>query len=129
MSRLVRGLVVALLTPFALPAVAVAAEPLHAQIDRLILARAEGKPASVPADDAEFLRRVYLDLAGRIPSVPDARAFFQEQTPGKRGKLIDQLLAGPDYPRRMQEQFHVILMERLGDNAEWAKYLRASFQA
>ncbi len=106
-----------------------AGEPLHARVDRLIAAKAEGKPASALADDAEFLRRVYLDLAGRIPSAAEARAFFDDTSADKRARLIDRLLGGPDYPRRMQELFHVMLMERLGDHPEWTKYLRASFEA
>jgi hypothetical protein len=111
------------------PTLAYAAEPLHQRIDRLILAKAEGKPAAAVADDAEFLRRVHLDLAGQIPSVQQARAFLADRSADKRGKVIDQLLASPDYARRMQEQFHVMLMERLGDHAEWSKYLHASFEA
>ena len=35
-------------------------------INHLILAKAAGKPSSPLADDAEFLRRIYLDLAGRV---------------------------------------------------------------
>jgi hypothetical protein len=49
------------------------------------------------ADDAEFLRRVYLDVAGRIPSVDEARSFLADKAPDKREQLIEKLLAGDDY--------------------------------
>src|SRR5262245_57245395 len=49
------------------------------------------------ADDAEFLRRVYLDLAGRIPSVAEARRFLDDRRPDRRERLIDELLDGPRY--------------------------------
>jgi hypothetical protein len=124
-SPLPRLLVVAVLCH--LPALAAGEEPLHQRIDRLILVGAgKGKPAP-QADDAEFLRRVYLDLAGRIPSVAEARAFLADGNLEKRTKLIDNLLAGPDYPRAMQEHFHLMLMERLGDHPAWSEYLRTSF--
>jgi hypothetical protein len=105
-----------------------AAEPLHERIDALIHTAAKDAKLNPPADDAPFLRRVYLDLAGRIPSTTEARAFLQDTTPDKRAKLIDQLLNGPDYPRRMADLWHVMLMERLGDHPEWTKYLRTSFE-
>lgn len=111
-----------------LPASLTAAEPLHKQIDALVAARGKGKPVSAPGNDPEFLRRIYLDLAGRIPSVQEARAFLDDRTADKRPKLIERLLAGPDYPRRMAEQAHIVLMERLGDNADWNRYLLASFE-
>jgi hypothetical protein len=110
-----------------LSAAASAAEPLHKRIDALIAVGARGQPASARADDAEFLRRVYLDLAGRIPSVAEARAFLQDKSATRRAQLIDKLLASPDYPRRMQELFHAMLMERLGDHSDWTKYLQTSF--
>jgi len=106
-----------------------AAESMHSRIDALIAAKAGERPASSPADDAEFLRRVYLDLAGRIPSANEARAFLADRTAERRTRLLDALLNGPEYPRRMQEMFHVLLMERRGDHAEWTKYLRKSFEA
>jgi hypothetical protein len=111
-----------------LPSLASAAEPLHQRIDAQILKKADGKRPGPLADDAEFLRRIYLDLAGRIPSTEETRTFLQNTAPDKRAKLIDQLLASPDYPRRMQQAFHVVLMERLGDHPEWAKYLHSSFE-
>ncbi len=105
-----------------------AAEPLHKQIDARIAAAGKGKPISAIADDAEFLRRVSLDLAGHIPSLQEARAFLQDRSADKRAKLIDRLLAGPEYARHMQEQFNIVLMERLGDNADWSRYLLNNFE-
>lgn len=101
--------------------------PLHARIDALIAAKAAGAPLAPRASDGEFLRRVYLDLAGRIPTAEEARAFFADEAGDKRTKAIDALLDGPDYARRMSQAFHVMLMERLGDHAEWQTYLQAAF--
>src|SRR5690349_719178 len=67
-----------------------AADPLHQRIDQLILAGAKGAPISPRSDDAEFLRRVSLDLAGTIPSAGAARAFLASKDAGKRTKLIDE---------------------------------------
>src|SRR4029079_204824 len=81
------------------------------------------------ASDAEFLRRIYLDLAGRVPSLEETKGFLADSAADKRDKLIDLLLAGDDHARRMTQAFHVMLMERMGDHAEWQKFLQASFQA
>jgi len=118
-----------LLLPGLAGAGAAAEPPLHQRIDELILTAAKGQPASPPADDGELLRRAWLDLAGRIPTGPEARAFLQDTAADKRAHLIDRLINGPDYPQRMQELFHIHLMERLGDHPEWTKYLRSSFAA
>jgi Protein of unknown function (DUF1549) len=58
---------------------------LAARIDQRIAAAWDKdiKPAPV-ADDAEFFRRVHLDLAGRIPSVTEARDFLEDDQPDKR---------------------------------------------
>lgn len=122
------GLTVLFAVAASIPTPAGGAEALHVRIDALIAARANGRAASPAADDAEFLRRVYLDLAGRIPSVGEARAFLQDTATDKRTRLIDQLLACPEYPRQMADAFNIMLMERLGDNVEWMKYLRKSFE-
>lgn len=49
------------------------------------------------AGDAAFLRRVYLDIAGRIPSVSETRSFLKDTSPDKRARLIDKLLASQRY--------------------------------
>lgn len=103
-------------------------ESLAQRIDQL-LKPSIGSVNATSIDDAHFLRRVYLDFAGRIPSVEESRGFLAEVDPDKRAKLIDRVLAGPEYPRRMKELFHVMLMERRGDNDEWLNYLEQSFAA
>ena len=49
------------------------------------------------ADDAEFLRRVYLDVIGRLPSAAEAREFLTDSSDGKRARLVDNLLELPEY--------------------------------
>ncbi|MFO0801875.1 MAG: DUF1549 and DUF1553 domain-containing protein [Gemmataceae bacterium] len=112
------------------PLLAGAAEPLSVQIDRHIeaTAKAENVTLAPLADEAEFLRRVHLDFTGRIPTADAARQFLADSDPKKREKLIDRLLASPDYATRMTDLFSVMLMERLGEHAEWTKWLKASFE-
>lgn len=111
---------------FFVAAVTFADEPVHSRVDQLIEAAA-GATVAPPSDDAEFLRRIFLDLAGRIPSVSETRAFLGDSTVDKRTGLIDRLLASPEYSRRMREAWHVQLMERAGDHEEWSRYLEQSF--
>lgn len=112
-----------------LPALGFAAEPLHVRLDAILdaAAKANGVALSGPADDGEFLRRAWLDFAGRIPTATEVRAFLADTSADKRTKLIDSLLAKPEYAAHMALRFHVMFMERLGDHAEWAKYLQQSF--
>ena len=53
---------------------------------------ADGVEAAPLASDQEILRRLYLDLTGRIPTIDDAVAFLQDGTPEKRIQLIDRLM-------------------------------------
>ncbi len=50
-----------------------------------------------PSDDAEFLRRVWLDVAGKIPTAADSQDFFDDQSSDKRRRVVDELLNGPNY--------------------------------
>ncbi len=114
------------------PAKATSEIPLHEQIDHLIEADHVGTPAPLTGD-AEFLRRVYLDLIGRVPPVEVVREFLADESEGKRGAMIDRLLDHPAHAQHMATVFDVMLMERRGDkhikNPEWQQYLLDSFQA
>ena len=73
------------------------AEALAQKIDEMLAKRwLKENIQPVPlADDAEYMRRVYLDLAGRIPTVPEARAFLSDKRSDRRARLVDSLLASP----------------------------------
>lgn len=72
-----------------------AEHPIDFFIDRR-LQQIGGKPAPL-VDDAAFLRRVSLDLRGRIPTLPELRAFLGDDSPGKRQRVIDQMLASDEW--------------------------------
>ena len=103
-------------------------EPLHARIDLLVDSKIAGQPQAAVADDAEFVRRVFLDFAGHIPTASQVREFLNDSVADKREKLIDRLLVSPDFPRRMTDLTHVALMERRGEHPEWLAYLQTSFE-
>jgi hypothetical protein len=75
--------------------------PQHNYVDRLVDAKLERlkiQPSPL-TDDATLLRRLSLDLTGRLPSPEDVRAFLDDSRPSrlKRGKTIDRLMASPEY--------------------------------
>jgi hypothetical protein len=69
------------------------------KIDELVYAKLKtlGIPPSGPAADAEFLRRVYLDTIGILPSPEEARAFLADRAPDRRARLIDRLLQREEF--------------------------------
>jgi hypothetical protein len=68
-------------------------------VDRLVWDKLErlGIVPSRPADDATFLRRVFLDTIGTLPTPREARLFLASRLPDKRHRLIEQLLKRPEY--------------------------------
>lgn len=122
------GILVCLVVAVGPAGAAYSEEPLHARIDRLVSDPFAGREPAPTADDATFLRRVWLDLAGRIPPASEVRAFLADSSPDKRTQVIDQLLAAPTYQQRMEELFHGMLMERRGDHPEWRKFLKTCFE-
>jgi hypothetical protein len=70
-----------------------------ATIDSLLASswKEHGVEASVPLKDEQFLRRIYLDLGGRIPTYEEATRFLASKAEAKRADLIDDLLESPDY--------------------------------
>jgi hypothetical protein len=78
-----------------------AEEPANGPIDTLVyrkLQKVKGLPSPL-CTDAEFLRRVSLDLTGLPPAPEKVRAFLADKTPAreKRDRLVDQLLDSPEY--------------------------------
>jgi hypothetical protein len=67
------------------------------RVDAALTRSLGNAPAPTAADDETFLRRVSLDLTGKLPSPDEVRAFVADTTPDKRAKQIDRLLAGEAY--------------------------------
>src|SRR5262245_26647428 len=96
---------------------------LAARIDAFVAAgyaAKKAKPAAV-ADDAEFVRRAYLDLAGRIPRVSEVRAFLADKRPDKRRRLVDNLLGGPLYANHFTNVYRSVLLQ--GGNNQQVQFL------
>ncbi|MGL4551444.1 MAG: DUF1549 and DUF1553 domain-containing protein [Gemmataceae bacterium] len=81
-------------------------------IDRHVNAglKERGAVPAPRADDFEFVRRVYLDLAGRIPKVSEVRAFLDDRAADKRARLVERLLAGSNYVTHFTHQWRSLLM-------------------
>lgn len=89
-------------------------------------------PASPVCSDAEFVRRVYLDLTGVIPPADRAKAFLDSTDPDKRAKLIDELLDSPNYGKRLADIWQAKLLVRDSANRfvqrePFIKWLEESF--
>jgi hypothetical protein len=102
--------------------IAQAAGPNAADVAALIdgqietrLAAERVRPAE-PAGDAEFLRRVYLDLHGVVPTVEQSTSFLADSDPTKRARLIDALLASPRYGEYLADVWQGYLVSPLADD-------------
>lgn len=69
-------------------------------------------PASPAAEDAEFLRRVTLDLTGRVPSYRQTTAFLESKEPDKRRRLIEELLASMAYGEHFATVWRNLIVPR-----------------
>jgi Protein of unknown function (DUF1553)/Protein of unknown function (DUF1549) len=99
-------------------------------IDRMVAAQwaDEGVTPVAEADDAEFLRRVSFDLAGKIPAVAEVRDFLDDPRPDRRHRLVDRLLGSPAYVAH----FTNIERRRLipeADSDQRARLLAPGFEA
>jgi hypothetical protein len=99
-------------------------EALAQRIDHHLAAHmaAKGVPPAELCDDATFLRRVYLDLAGCVPSIIDARDFLDDTRPNKRRIWADLILAGkkpsrkPDaFPQHFANVYRAWIMLRVNN--------------
>jgi hypothetical protein len=88
------------------------AQALAAHIDQLLASRWAAqavKPAAL-AEDAEFLRRVYLDLAGRIPPVREVDDFLKDTRADKRQRLVERLLDSPRYVKHFTDVWRSLFL-------------------
>lgn len=94
------------------------------EIDRLVVEKWKklGLKPSTLVDDATFLRRVTLDLCGRLPTSDEVRTFLNDATPTKREAAVERLLESPDYPAFFALRWGSILR-----NSDLAGANRASY--
>jgi hypothetical protein len=91
-----------------------AAEPLQVVIDRKVRAawaREKVEPVQL-ADDSTFLRRVYLDLVGTVPTYKEARVFLDDLAKDKRAKLVDKLLVDKRHAKHQMQIWDLIIFTR-----------------
>lgn len=81
--------------------------PIVQQIDQLLLRKmaAQGVTPAERSSDEEFIRRLSLDLAGRIPTVAQTREFLSDDDADKRSRLIDHLLDSPSTVNHLAESW------------------------
>jgi hypothetical protein len=117
-------------SPRASSAAAGEARALAPQVDRLLAekwAEAKVQPARA-ADDAEFLRRLYLDLVGKIPTAAEAREYLDDSSPDKHLRLVEMLLDSPAYLTHATETYRSMLLPE-ADNDGLIRSLTPTFEA
>ncbi len=77
-----------------------------------------GIPSSPVCDDATFLRRVTLDIAGRLPTEDEAKTFLANTNADKRDQWIDELLRSPDYADFFASKWTAVLKNRRDDTSD-----------
>ncbi len=103
--------------------------PIEAVIDHYINLKLKGAnvtPAPL-ANDPTILRRVTLDLVGRIPTKYEVENYLADKSENKKTKLIDRLMASPGFVRHQAQEFYYLLDEE-GRNGSLREYLRSCFK-
>jgi hypothetical protein len=77
-----------------------------------------GVPPSPVCDDATFLRRVSLDIAGRLPTTEETQSFLASKEPNKRELAIESLLNSPDYADYFANKWTALLKNKRDDTAD-----------
>jgi len=89
-------------------------------VDELVFANLQelGIPPSPVCDDATFLRRVTLDIGGRLPTDAETQAFLASTAADKRDQVIDNLLSSPDYADFFANKWASLLKNRRDDTSD-----------
>ena len=97
--------------------------PIPEVIDHYVEAKLKtsGVTPSLQADDYTLIRRLTLDLVGRIPTPAETRAFVESSDPQKREKLVDRLMGAPAFVRHQANQFEAMMA---GPNSRGGSGLR-----
>lgn len=82
---------------------------IKANATRVSIGKDPIKSFNPMANDEQFVRRVYLDISGRIPNFEEASAFIKDSDPAKRARLIDQLLDSDGYKAHLFNYFAEML--------------------
>jgi hypothetical protein len=108
--------------------------PVHNPIDRLVWAklRVMGIMPSELADDATFLRRLYIDAIGTLPTSGEVRTFLADRSADKRDRAIDAVLDRDEYAQYWALKWADILLvdrNKLGERGslEFHRWLTAQF--
>jgi hypothetical protein len=106
------------------------AEAIAAIVDRRIDETLTSRqiPAPPPATDAEFFRRLTLDLRGHIPTPLDVRQFLDDASPDKRSRAIAEALAHADHPRHFATIWRRLLLPEAESQAQ-IQYFLPGFEA
>lgn len=83
-------------------------------IDRIVFAKLKelGIPPSEVCDDSTFIRRVSVDVTGRIPTPEETRAFLEDKNPSKREQLVDSLVASSEYADYFASKWSAVLRNK-----------------
>lgn len=89
-------------------------------VDRHVFANLQriGIPPSPICDDSTFLRRVSLDIGGRLPTLEETKAFLADTAPDKRDRAIEALVNSPDYADYFANKWTALLKNQRADKAD-----------
>lgn len=94
--------------------------PVKNFIDQHVFANLKqiGIPPSPICDDSTFLRRVSLDIGGRLPTMAETKAFLADKSPDKRDRAIEALLNSPDYADYFANKWTALLKNQRAEAAD-----------
>ncbi len=100
------------------------AEQIDQHVDAQLVAAKVSPVATL--GDAAFVRRLFLDLTGRVPTRQEWQDFQQREDANKRLLLVDRLLDSPDFAFQLRNELDMMLLARKTHNDAWREYLLAA---